>query len=172
MRLSEKTEHAILKLQKQYPKKRSALIPALHLAQREIGYLPHEIQEQVAKLFDIAVNEVNSVVTFYEMFSEEPTGKHIIHVCKNISCMLRGCDAILKSFCEKLDTVPGVPTKDSEFVVLETECLAACDRAPMALIDEKVVGPIKEEDIDRILAEAKKGPGRPSPVTLDEVEHA
>lgn len=169
MRLSEQTEKAILKLQQQYPKKRSALIPALHLAQNEVGYLPQEIQEQVAALFDIAANEVNAVVTFYEMFFEKPIGKHVIHVCKNISCMLRGSDDIVRSFCQKLNTEPGKVTSDGDFIVLQTECLAACDRAPMALIDEKVVGPIKEEDIDRILDTAKQGKGHPSPVTLDEV---
>src|SRR5262245_514734 len=100
--LTEKTIDAIRNLQKRYPEKRSALIPALHLAQHEVGYLPRAIQEQIAALFEIDANEVHGIVTFYDMFFEEPVGKHIIHVCKNASCMLRGCDTILFSLCKRL----------------------------------------------------------------------
>lgn len=168
MMLSEETKNAILDLQKKYPKSRSALIPALHLAQAEIGYLPREIQDEVAELFGIDSNEVNSVVTFYDMFYEKPVGKHLLHVCKNVSCMLRGADNLLKNLCHKLKVEPGGTTEDGEFTVIPSECLAACDKAPMILADEKVIGPIQEEQLDQILAEVKKGKGHPSPV---EVEH-
>ncbi len=157
MMLSEETKKSILELQKLYPAKRSALIPALHLAQAEKGYLPSEIQEDVAALFDIDVNEVNAVVHFYDMFFEVPVGKHIIHVCKNVSCMLRGGDGVLQGVCKKLNVKPGEITADGEFTIIASECLAACDRAPMMLVDDKVVGPVKETDIDSILEEAKKG---------------
>lgn len=155
--LSEKTKQDILELQKKYPEKRSALIPALHLAQNEVGYLPRDIQNEVAELFNIDVNEVNGIVTFYDMFFEEPVGKHLLHICKNVSCMLRGGDALLKKLCHKLNVKPGETTSDGEFTIIPSECLAACDRAPMMLVDEKVVGPIDENDLDRILAEAKEG---------------
>lgn len=167
--LTEETKKAILELQKQYPEKRSALIPALHLAQAEKGYLPRDTQNEVAALFGIEPNEVNGVVTFYDMFYEKPTGKHIVHVCKNVSCMLRGSDALLKSLCHKLKTSPGEVTSDGEFTVIMSECLAACDKAPMMLVDDKVIGPIKEEDLDSILEETKRGAGHPSPM---EANHA
>lgn len=170
--LTPTTKNALLELQKLYPEKRSALIPALHIAQAEAGYLSRETQNEVAALFDIDPNEVNAVVTFYDMFHEEPVGKHIIHVCKNVSCMLRGCDKILSKLCEKLKVQPGGTTSDGEFTVVASECLAACDLAPMMLVDEKVIGPIKEEDLDQILSEAKKGPGHCSPITVQEVSHA
>lgn len=169
--LSEKTKAAILKLQALYPEKRSALIPALHLAQAEQGYLPVVVQRDVAALFGIDDTEVHAIVTFYDMFFEEPVGKHIIHVCKNASCMLRGCDSVMQKLCEKLQIEPGETTKDGEFTVIASECLAACDLAPMMLVDEKIVGPVKESDIDEILREAKKGPGHPSPVPLEEMHH-
>lgn len=165
--LSEKTIQAILELQKKYPEKRSALLPALHLAQADVGYLPTETQVEVAELFGIDATEVNGVVTFYDMFFEEPVGKHLLHVCKNASCMLRGCDELLKQLCQKLQVKPHETTADGEFTVIPSECLASCDKAPMMLVDEKIVGPVKIEDLDRILAEAKKGPGHPSPVTLE-----
>lgn len=170
--LSEETRKSILEMQKLYPEKRSALIPALHLAQAEKGYLPRETQNEVAALFGIDPNEVNSVVTFYDMFFEEPAGKHVIHVCKNVSCMLRGSDGLLSRLCQKLQIKPGETTSDGEFTVIASECLAACDKAPMMLVDEKVVGPVQESDLDKILADAKKGPGHPSPVEKTEAGHA
>lgn len=172
--LTEKTRHAILELQKIYPDKRSALIPALHLAQNEAGYLPKETQIAVAELFDIDPNEVHAVVTFYDMFYEEPKGKHILHVCKNLSCMLRGGDDLMQRLCHKLQVKPGETTADGEFTVIACECLAACDKAPMMLIDDKVAGPVEEEELDRLIEEAKKSHGHPSPITIDppEAPHA
>ncbi len=178
--LTEKTRQAILELQKKYPEKRSALIPALHLAQAEAGYLPRETQNEVAALFGIAQNEVNSIVSFYDMFFDEPVGKHIIHVCKNVSCMLRGSDELINGLCQRLQVEPWSASQeackrtsaDGEFTVIASECLAACDRAPMMLVDDKVVGPVKISDLDNILAEAKKGHGHPCPVPLVEGNHA
>jgi NADH-quinone oxidoreductase subunit E len=169
--LSEETRKAILELQKLYPEKRSALIPALHLAQSELGYLPREMQNEVAALFEIEPNEVNSVVTFYDMFFEEPVGKHLIHVCKNVSCMLRGADGLLTKLCQRLQIEPGGTSGDGEFTVIPSECLAACDRAPMMLVDDQVVGPVNENDIEQLLADAKKGPGHPSPMKVEEGAH-
>lgn len=170
--LTEKTRQSILEMQKLYPERRSALIPALHLAQSEMGYLSLETQKEVAALFDIDPNEVNGVVTFYDMFFEKPVGKHLIHVCKNVSCMLRGSDQLLENVCHKLNVKPGETTADGEFTVIPCECMAACDRAPMMLVDDKVVGPVQEKDIDQILANAKNGPGHPCPVCHVEDDHA
>jgi NADH-quinone oxidoreductase subunit E len=170
--LSEKTKKSILDLQKIYPEKRSALIPALHLAQAEVGYLPKETQMEVATLFDIDPNEVNAVVTFYDMFFEKPVGKHLVHVCKNVSCMLRGADGLLEKLCDKLMVKPRETTVDGEFTVIPSECLGACDRAPMMIVDEKVVGPVQEGDLEQILEEARKGPGHIAPVQKLEVDHA
>jgi NADH-quinone oxidoreductase subunit E len=153
--LTEQTRNAIIKLLHSYPEKRSALIPALHLAQNEVGYLPLEVQDEIAELFEIAASEVNGVVTFYDMFYEKPVGKHIIHVCKNVSCMLRGADGVLNGLCRHLQVSPGGMSADGEFSIIPSECLAACDRAPMLLVDEQVVGPVREEDIAKILSEAR-----------------
>jgi NADH-quinone oxidoreductase subunit E len=169
--LSETTKKAILDLQKKYPERRSALIPALHLAQAEKGYLPTEIQAEVAALFDLDQNEVNSIVSFYDMFFEEPVGKHIIHVCKNVSCMLRGADGVLNGLCKRLGVKPGGTSADGQFTVIASECLAACDRAPMMLVDDKVVGPVREDQLDRIITEAEQTAGHPCPVPMQEVTH-
>ncbi len=161
--LTQKVKEAIVTLQKRYPEKRSALIPALHLAQSEVGYLPFEVQKEVATLFGLDVEEVHAIVTFYDMFFEKPVGKHIIHVCKNASCMLRGCDRLIECLSEKLKAHAG------DITLIKSECLGACDRAPMMLVDEEVVGPVQEKDLDAIIAKAQKGKGHPSPITLGDV---
>jgi NADH-quinone oxidoreductase subunit E len=85
--------------------------------------------------------------------------------------MLRGCDELIDHLCHKLQIKPGETTADGEFTLILSECLAACDRAPMMLVDEKVIGPVQEGEIEHILAEAKKGPGHPAPVEKPEVDH-
>jgi NADH-quinone oxidoreductase subunit E len=126
--------------------------------------LPLEVQQEVADLFGIDINEVHAVVTFYDMFYEKPVGKHVIHVCKNVSCMLRGSDELLQKVCHHLQVAPREVTADGEFIVIPSECLAACDRAPMMLVDDKVIGPVPIDDVERILTEAKEKPGHTSPV--------
>lgn len=167
--LTDKTKKSILELQKRYPKKRSALLPALHLAQAEKGYISTETEEELSSLFDLKPNEVHAVVTFYDMFFEKPQGKHIIRLCKNVCCMLRGSDELLEKICSKLDVEPGGTTADGEFTVIPYECLAACDRAPMMLVDDQVIGPVNEDQLDEIIAKARKGGGHCSPVSAEEV---
>ena len=171
MKLNENIKRSILECQKLYPEKRSALIPALHMAQSQEGYLPHEIQVEVANLFDLDPNEVHSIVTFYDMFFDKPVGKHLVHVCKNVSCMLRGSDQLLEKVCHKLNVNPGETTTDGEFTVLASECLGACDRAPMMLIDSEVVGPVSESDLDSIFEKTKNKPSHISPIPLLEGFH-
>lgn len=167
--ISSKTKETILRLQQRYPVKRSALLPALHLAQAEVGYLPLEVQREIAELFELDTAEVRSVVTFYDMFFEEPVGKHIIYACKNLSCMLRGADELLNRLCEKLRCQPHGTTEDGEFTVIASECLAACDLAPALLVDDKLVGPVQQEELDAILSAAKSN-RRASAMPL-EVDH-
>jgi NADH-quinone oxidoreductase subunit E len=152
VKLKSKTRDQILELQKKYPQKRSALIPALHLAQNENGYLPTEIQQEVAELFGLALTEVNSIVTFYDMFYDKPVGKRVVHLCKGLSCMLNGSDPLAEKLCERLNIAPGQMTADGKITVHLSECLGACDRAPMAIIDHEVAGPLTSESLDEILA--------------------
>lgn len=154
MKLRDETVNKILDLQKKYPFKRSALIPALHMAQAEFGYLPRDIQNEVASLFNLDPNEVNSVVTFYDMFHEEPVGKTVVHVCKNISCMLRGSDELLDALHNKLNLTDSETSSDGQYTIIPSECLGACDRAPVCIVGEKVVGPVKADELNKIFDEA------------------
>lgn len=168
MTLNEETKSAILKLQQKYPHKRSAIIPALHLAQGEKGYLCRKTQMEVAHLFDLEPNEVHAIVAFYDMFFDQPVGKHHLRVCKNVSCMLNGSDKILDNLCKKLEIEAGGTTADGEFTVIAAECLGACDKAPMMLADSRVIGPLKEEDFDTLIETIKTWPGNPSPISNTE----
>lgn len=152
--LTEETRNKIMELQQRYPCPRSALIPALHLAQAELGYLPQEVQQEVAVLFNIALNEVNAIVTFYDMFFEAPRGKHLLHVCKNVSCMLQGADQLMEQICARLQIAPGETSSNSQFTLIPCECLGACDRAPVMLFDETVHGPVHSAELDQLLPPA------------------
>lgn len=148
--LKDEIKQAILALQKKYPEKRSALIPSLLLAQKQEGYLPLNIQAEVAALFELDPNEINAIVTFYDMLYDRPMGKTLVHVCKNVSCMLKGSDELLASICQKLNVKVSGTTEDGKYTVLPSECLGACDRAPMMILDEDVIGPVKQTDLDQI----------------------
>lgn len=148
-RLSLQTKTAIQQLQEEYPDKRSALIPALYLAQKEWGYLPLSIQQEVGELFALSLQEVRAVVSFYDLFFEEPVGKQIIRLCKNLSCMLRGSDFVLRAFEKEGALERGKTT--GEITLLEVECLGACDQAPAALVNEELVGELDEEKVRNIV---------------------
>ena len=148
--LKDEIKQAIFALQKQYPVKRSALIPALLFAQKQEGYLSLTIQAEVAALFELDPNEINAIVTFYDMLYDHPMGKHLVHLCKNVSCMLKGSDELTASICQKLNVKISETTEDGKYTVLQSECLGACDRAPMMILDEKVFGPLKQTDLDQI----------------------
>mgnify|MGYP003417684981 FL=1 len=147
--LCRKTKTAIRELQKVYPDKRSALIPALYLAQKEWGYLSLLIQQEVGEMFDLSLQEVRAVVSFYDLFFEEPVGKHIIRVCTNLSCMLRGSDFVLRAFEKEGVLERGKTTR--EITLLEVECLGACDQAPAALVNEELMGELDEEKVQNIV---------------------
>jgi NADH-quinone oxidoreductase subunit E len=151
MKLSESTHQLILDMMKKYPKPRSALIPALLEAQKEVGFLSKEVCREIASLFSLQESELDGVISFYEMMAKKPQGRKKILLCKNLSCMLNGADEICQKTCLQLNIQPGETTKDGSFSLHLTECLGACDRAPVAIVDEELVGPLDEETLKRIL---------------------
>lgn len=150
------TREAIVDLQKLYPEKRSALIPALHLAQEECGYLPDAVQVEVADLFELNPIEVRGVVSFYDMFHEQPGGDHTLHVCTNLSCMLRGGDRLYETCASLLNVDAHGRSADGTISLIESECLAACDRAPVLLVDHRLVGPVAPEELSAVIEQAKQ----------------
>ena len=134
-------------------KQRSALIGALQAAQHENnGFLDDQLMTAVADYLGLPVVQVYEVATFYSMFETKPVGRHSISVCTNISCMLNGCDRIVDHLEKKLGIKTGESTVDGKFYLKqEEECLAACDGAPMMMIDHVYYENLSTEKVDSIL---------------------
>jgi NADH-quinone oxidoreductase subunit E len=138
-----------------YPQdqRRSALLGALRAAQHEFGYLSTETMDAVAEYLRIPAMDVYEVASFYSMFELRPVGRHTIAVCSNVSCMLRGADAIVEHLERKLGVSLGESTPDGKFhLKREEECLAACCGAPMMQVDHVYYENLTPDRVDEILA--------------------
>ncbi len=124
---------------KEYPDKRQALLPCLHIAQERCGYLSEEVISFLAEKINLPRVEVYSVATFYSMFNLEKTGKYIIRVCVSLPCYLRGSEKILEVLKDELNITAGQTTPDKKFTVEAVSCLGICDKAPAAMIREASV---------------------------------
>jgi NADH-quinone oxidoreductase subunit E len=153
--LSEATVQRIEALIEKYPQPRSALIPSLQIAQEERGYLSHDAVREVAQMFRLPPNEVYEVASFYTMLFKRPVGKYVIQVCTNISCLLCNCEAIMSHLEAKLGISPGETTPDQKFTLMEVECLASCDTAPVAQINQDYHENLTPDRLDQILAGLK-----------------
>lgn len=111
--------------------KRSAVMPLLHLAQRDQGYVSQQAMSEISEILDISTTEVASVTGFYSLYYEEPHGRYRIQVCNDLPCAMRGADKFLAEVCEYLGIAVGETTPDGLFTVEAVKCLAACHRAPM-----------------------------------------
>ena len=139
-----------------YPERRAALIPALHRCQEELdGWLSPETMEAVAAFFELEPVEVFGVASFYPMFRLRPRGKHLVSVCHNVSCDLRGAPEILEEACSVAGCRPGETSEDGRFTVVRVECQGACASAPMLDLDGVYHERLTREDVRRILGGAK-----------------
>jgi len=135
-----------------YPVKRSAILPALHIAQEQEGYLTREAMEYVASLLDLSPAQVHDAASYYTMFRFKPHGKTHIEICTNLSCALAGADALLESTCRKLGVGVDETTADGRFTVSRVECLAACGGGPAVQVNGEWLERAAESDLDRVLA--------------------
>ncbi len=140
-----------------YPKSRSALIPLLHLAQEQNGYLSEASMEHIAELVGITAAEVLSVASFYDMFHLEPVGTYLLGVCTNIACMLNGGEELLHHLEHKLGVRNGETTADGMFTIEEMECVAHCDKAPCMQVNYRYFGPLPDEAADKLLEDLASG---------------
>ncbi len=127
----------------EFPKANSALLPLLHRIQTEEGYLSENTINDVAELLQLPVPYVESVVSFYSLYFQKPVGKRVIHVCVGLSCALNGSDQLMHHLEGKLGIQEGQTTQDGEVTLLEAECLAACDLAPVAQVNLRFVAPVE-----------------------------
>ena len=114
-----------------YPSKRGALLPALHLVQKQTGWIAPETARELATIFDLHPIQVMEVVTFYNMFYDRPQGRHHVYVCTNLPCSLRGARNLLHELEQHLGIEAGETTKDGRVTLGHEECLGACAWAPM-----------------------------------------
>lgn len=134
-----------------YPEKRSAVLPALWLAQQEQGFCSVEAQEQIAEKIGVSPATVAAVVSFYTMFHTQPVGRHVIDVCTTVSCWLRGSDELVQHLRKKLGVDVGGTSPDGRITLRTVECLGSCGTAPMCQIDDDYHEDLTFEKIDRVL---------------------
>ena len=146
------------KLMGRYPVKEAAMLPTLHLAQKQEGYISPAVMRYVAELLEVSLMKVKDVVTFYPMFFEEPVGEYVIRVCHTLPCALRDCKVVLEHLKTKLNTDVAAETdlakgttSDGRFTLMKVECLASCDVAPVIMINDDLHRNLTPEKVDEIL---------------------
>lgn len=141
-----------------YPNTQAACLPVLHLAQDEFGHLSDDVLAAVATQLKLPKAHVFGVATFYTMYHRKPVGKHVLMMCTNVSCMLRGGYETLRKLEERLGIKSGQTTADGEFTLIEEECLAACADAPAMICGERYFLNLGPSKVDEALAECRKMP--------------
>lgn len=117
--------------------RRSAIIPALYIAQEQQGYLTANAIRHVAEAIGCTPAEVDDVVTYYVMFFRKPVGKYVVQVCRTLSCALRGAERVTMAIEQHLDIKNGETDATGTFTLMEMECLGACDRAPVVMVNNE-----------------------------------
>lgn len=157
---SEEVLEEVRQIIAKYPegRQKSALIPVLHLAQREFGgWLDVPVLDYIAELLSIKPIEVYEVATFYTMFNLKPVGKYVIEICITGPCMLRGSDKLLEYVKQKLGIDEGETTADGLFTIKSAQCLGACGYAPMMQLGKFYQENLTKEKIDEILELCRQG---------------
>lgn len=152
---SDKIKKEVEGIIARYPEKKAALLPVLHVAQREFGYIGEDTEKMVAALLGVKPIEVREVITFYTMYNRKPVGKYHIQVCSNLTCSLLGGDSLLEYLQTKLKVEPGGTTEDQKFTLSTVECLGACEEAPCMMVNFDYFGRLDEKKIDKILDNLK-----------------
>ena len=154
--VSAETDRKIDAVLDRYPRRSSALLPALHLVQEEKGWVSTEAMEYVAGKLGVAPAFVAGVVSFYTMFHRKPVGKHHLQLCRTLSCMLRGSRDTMNHLKSRLGIAPGEVTPDGQFSLEWVECLGACDTAPCAQLNDQDVPLLDKAAADALLERLRK----------------
>ena len=155
MRLSAEKEQLAAEIMASFPRPRSALIPLLHLAQEQDGYLTDDAMRHVAELVGATPAEVKGTAGFYEMFRFEPVGTYLVNVCTNISCLLWGGEELLEHALESLGVEVGGTTDDGKFTLEEVECIAACTEAPCLQVNYRYRCRVTPDYFDRLVEDLR-----------------
>ncbi len=149
--ISEQAKQRMRDLAARYPVARSAIMPALHIAQQEEGYITQDALQAVSEAIGITVDDVESIATFYTMYYQQPPGKKVIRVCTSIACYLRNCDALVEHLEQRLGIKRGETTADGNYTLLTFECLASCGTAPVLQVNDDYVENLTLEKTDALL---------------------
>lgn len=144
------------RIQRFYPNKRAMLLPALHAAQKERGWISDETMQQVADFLGIPKTQVLEVVSFYHWFKMKPVGKYNLQFCNNIACWLRGSEELIHHAEKKCGVRMGETTKDGLFTVSEVECLGSCGTAPVMMVNDAYHENLTLEALDRLIEELRQ----------------
>jgi NADH-quinone oxidoreductase E subunit len=136
-----------------YPpeQRRSAVLPALYLAQHQQGYITANAIRHVAALLGITRADVEDVVSYYTMFYTRPVGKFVINVCRTLSCAVNGAERVTEALRETLRIAPGQTDAAGTFTLVEVECLGACDRAPVVMVNDAWHECLRPEDVPQLV---------------------
>ena len=140
-----------------YPRKRSAMLPLLHLVQEQDGYVSEAGIAEVAELTAATPADVRGTALFYDMFHLEPVGKYVVGVCTNVACLLAGGEEMLEHASRTLGCAVGATSSDHFFTLEETECLADCDRAPCVQVNHRYVRTTTSEAFDVMIDDLRAG---------------
>jgi len=154
--LSKETVARIEAESSKYPDKRSLTLPALRIAQEDLGHVSEPAMIDIAELLDLTPIQVYEVATFYSQYNLKPVGKYFIQVCKTLSCALVGAGSILDHLQNRLKIGLGETTPDGLFTLKAVECLAACGSAPMMQINDRYYESLTPEKVDQILKDLKQ----------------
>ncbi|HVB77557.1 MAG TPA: NAD(P)H-dependent oxidoreductase subunit E [Candidatus Nitrosotalea sp.] len=158
MGLSEHAVAEIRALPARFPQMRSAVMPALDVAQEELGYLSPETMAEVASILGLDPGYIEGVASFYSLFHLEPVGQHHFYVCTNLSCMLRGAREVVSQIQSRTGVQrPGEVSADGRFSYVEVECLGACEYAPMLRYQNAYHYDLTPEKVDALIDQASGG---------------
>ena len=147
----------IEKVAKQYPESRSAILPALRLAQEEHGWLSREALVEVGEALGLTPAYCMSIASFYDMFHLEPVGTHTVEVCTNVCCGIVNAQAVLEAFERELGVGPGETTADGAVTLRAVECLGGCSTPTIVAVDHRYRQSVTPEDVPGIVAELRNG---------------
>jgi NADH-quinone oxidoreductase subunit E len=158
--LTDEIRQAIRAYFPRYATRQAVTLPALHLVNEHLGYVPGQAVVEIAELLELAPAQVQDTLSFYGFFKQDkPVGRVRVWVCRSISCAARGGEELLEYLCEKLGIRPGQTSPDGRVTLEFAECLGACDYAPAMLANETLYKDLTKQKIDEFVAWLASGEG-------------
>lgn len=144
-------QQQLKKMLSEYKTSQGSLMMAMQKAQEIYGYLPIEVQSRIAEAYDVPLEEVYGIATFYAQFNIQPMGKYKIGICLGTACYVKGSGDIFNKLAERLGVNAGETTPDGKFTLEATRCIGCCGLAPVLTVNEHVYGNLTVDDVDKIL---------------------